>query len=297
MNRILSLVARSLVTLVSLAEVGLAQDVDIRIFSSQGSGGQVLVDFPFAVPQQVFQSFCAAGTCLYSSTDPGFRTATESEPGRGLFAIAPGTQVTLEVLAVTPGASVKIGSRVLREHGEQASLGSAPSVHVHPSWQVTAPAGVTGEYRIRFRLLATGAYTPSPDYEIALSNGASAPTATPSPPVAPSATPSSAPPATATLPAPTPSSTVAPPTETATRRMTPTGTPTRAPTATPTPRSGALPGDVDCDERVTAADALALARLAAAPTAPLPCGADAHVDGQIDEGDLAILLRQLFATE
>lgn len=274
-------------------------DVDIRIFSSDAGGGALVTAYDFSSPQPVFRTLCAGGTCLYATTNPGFRTAAQSEPDGGLYALTSGTQVTVEVIEVAAGASAKFGSRVLRAPGEQALLGSAPGVHIHPSWQLTIPEGTTGSFLFRFRLTATNGYAASAPYDIVLTNAAEVQTPTPSPSSAPTPTTTAAPPTlppspTAVPESPTP--TLAAPTSTSTRRPTPvpTSTATRAPSFTPTPRLGPRAGDVDCDGRVGAADVLGLALLVSSPPATPPCGADAVEDGVVDELDLAETLKAVF---
>ena len=108
-----------------------AQDVDVLVYSSADGSGQLVASYDFVPKNRVFQSFCVAGTCLFSTTDPGFRTATADVPG-GPFALDAETQLAFEVVSLASGASVKIGSAVLDAPGESAPLGSAPGVHVHP---------------------------------------------------------------------------------------------------------------------------------------------------------------------
>ena len=177
-----------------------AQDVDVLVYSTADGAGQLVASYDFAPKNQIFQAFCVAGTCLFSTTDPGFRTATTDVPG-GPFALDAGTQLAFEVVSLASGASVKIGSSVLDAPGESASLGSAPGVHIHPEWQVTLPQGQTGDFPVGFRLRRTSggaAYAVSPTYVLTLSNAPTpSPTPSPSPTPTPSPSPSPAPTATA----------------------------------------------------------------------------------------------------
>lgn len=237
-------------------------DVDIQVRSSAGGGGTLVAQFDFASKVPVFQSVCIGGQCLFSATDPGFRTPADI--GGGAFPLSPGTAIGLEIVALHSGASVKIGNAVLSAPRQSAPLGAALSLHLHPSWQVTVPQGTTGDFPVTFRLTSTAAaYAASQQYTLILTNGAVVtPTATiTSTPLPPSATPSQ-------VPTDTPA---APPTPTSTRRATPTASPTHSPTPSPTPREGPLPADVNCDGRVSSADLVARVVIAAEPPPVPPC--------------------------
>ena len=276
-----------LISMVSLfvqlpVDVRAQGDVDILVRSVNSGGGALVAQFDFDAKAQVFQSVCIGGQCLFSSTDPGFRTPPDA--AGGAFPLNPGASVGLEIVALHAGASVKVGSTVLNAAGQSATLGSALSLHVHPSWQVTLPVGQAGDFPVTFRLTTTApGYSPSASYTLVLTNGSLAASPTPTATLTPA------------LPSPTqtalPTMTTAL-TMTATRRVTPT--PTRAASPTPTPRDGPLPGDATCDDRVTAADLLELMLLAADPPPILPCGADALPDGVIDEGDIDFVVNAIF---
>jgi hypothetical protein len=243
-------------------------DVDILVRSSTSGGGSLVAQFDFASKVPVFQSVCIGGQCLFSATDPGFRTPGDT--GAGAFPLSPGTSIGLEIVALHAGASVKIGNAVLSAPGQSATLGTALSLHVHPSWQVTVPQGTTGDFPVTFRLTSTAAaYAASQPYTLILTNGAVVtPTATITlTPAPPSATPSRAPTETPAVP---PTGTAAP-TLTSTRRATPTASPTHSPTPSPTPREGPLPADVNCDGRVSAPDLVARVVIAAEPPPVPPC--------------------------
>ena len=80
-----------------------AQDVDVLVYSTADGAGQLVASYDFAPKNQIFQAFCVAGTCLFSTTDPGFRTATTDVPG-GPFALDAGTQLAFEVVSLASGA-------------------------------------------------------------------------------------------------------------------------------------------------------------------------------------------------
>lgn len=119
-----------------------------------------------------------------------------------------------------------------------------------------------------------------------------------------STTPTAPAPSSTATSTPTPSSTG---TDTPTATDTPTQTPTTIPTNTPTPTatllvstptptaSAAIPGDANCDQRVSAADLPAfLLQLAA--SGPATCGADANADGTLDEADIEKISGLIFGS-
>jgi len=115
---------------------------------------------------------------------------------------------------------------------------------------------------------------------------------------APTATPSATLDPDAPTRTPTPTEGEPTSTETATETATPTETPTAeasatpTETASPTPTPPALPGDANCDARLTAADLVgACAQIA---TGRRECGADVDGDGEVGAADLRALPGILF---
>lgn len=199
--------------------------------------------------------------CLFGSTEPRFSAPTDA--AGGAFPLNPGVSLVLEIVALHAGVSVRVGSAVLNAAGESATLGTTPGLLGNPLWQVTLPVGQTGDFSVTFRLTTTApGYSPSAAYTLVLTNGSLAASPTPTATLTPA------------LPSPTPTQTALPTmtaalTMTATRPATPT--PTRAASPTPTPRDGPLPGDANCDDRVTAPDLLELMRWQ--PIRPRSCRA------------------------
>ena len=185
--------ARILAALALLAPaVSFADTVDpfdISVYGTQSGGGALVTDYDFTQATVVSESLCAGGLCLYTSTDPGLISRTD---GAGaLQPLASGTEVALEIVALDDGVTVKIDAAVLDAPGETAVLGTAPSLHNHPEWQVTRPEDERGTYAVAFRLLQSAgaaSYAASPTYTLRLTNGPVA-TPTPVPSPVPTATP------------------------------------------------------------------------------------------------------------
>jgi len=226
------------------ARPGVAQlDRDIFIWSAQAGGGALTVDAEESTVLRVFQNFCAAGQCLFSSTDPGFNLRQQDRPNDGLFALASGTAITLVVVDIDAGLSIKIGSTVLNKAGDSFRLGTAPNIHIHPSWQLLGASGATLTATATLRLRADSRYGDSAPFTLVFSNAATDPEPTPVPSATPTGTPTLAAENTATF---TPTLT---PTATATAEATATATATATPTE-PTQPSDCT-GDCNGDGEVT----------------------------------------------
>lgn len=162
---------------------------DISVFGTQSGGGALATDYDFTQATVVSESLCAGGLCLYTSTDPGLISRTDGSGA--LQPLANGTEVALEIVALDDGVTVKIDATVLDAPGEMAVLGTAPSLHNHPEWQVTRPEDERGTYTVAFRLVQSagaGSYAASQTYSLRLTNAPAA-TPTPMPSPVPTATP------------------------------------------------------------------------------------------------------------
>lgn len=175
----------------SLACVGKAC---LQIWSTADGGGALTIEWHFDDPAiHAVGGFCAGGQCLFSTIDPGFITSSDP-PSPGFFALADGTEVSVEIVADAPEAALKIEGAVLAAAGDSTTLGTAPTLHEHPSWQLKLSDGVVGDYTMSFKLTTTSAlYAESETYVVTLSNR---PTPTPLAET-PTATPTTTPTATA----------------------------------------------------------------------------------------------------
>jgi hypothetical protein len=217
---------------------------DMLIGSTVNNGGALAIQFDFGPKIQLAPSVTIAGTTVYTTTDPGF-DAILADAG-GFFVLNNNTQVSVQLLSFDAGASVKVHSTVLDTVNESAVLGTytnaAPDgLHHHPTWTLTLPNGVFGDYDLAFRLTTTsGSYTASQTYAVVLTNATPAPTATATPSTTPTASPTSTATAT-TIATPTPTFTVAAATPTPTApgaTSTPTATPTPGPVCAVAPLAG-----------------------------------------------------------
>ncbi|HSQ01278.1 MAG TPA: hypothetical protein VL049_28995 [Candidatus Dormibacteraeota bacterium] len=159
------------------------------IWSTADGGGALTIDWDFANRDvlQTFKAFCAGGECLYSTIDPGFM-AVDSDPRAGFFTLAAGTMVSIEIVAIDEQATLKINGVGLAHPGDRTLLGSAGTLHVHPTWQLTVADGVEGDFALSFKLTTDSPlYSQSALFSVRLTNRPPPPTATPT--IGPSRTP------------------------------------------------------------------------------------------------------------
>jgi hypothetical protein len=245
---------------------------DMLIASTAADGGALVVDYDFSTAIVVTRSFSAGGITLYSGTEPGFDALGDDQPSRSRFVVDSGAAVRCEITAIDGGASLQIGGTTIDAVGESALIGTAPNLHTHPSWRLTLPDGVVGDYRVSFRVTGTGGYQPSIAYTATLTNDPGSP-ASPTP--------------TAGTPPETPLPT-ATPLQTGTENPSPNATVPTPQQATPTPDGGeACPGDCDGDLRVAVNELVTAVNIALGNRLLALCpAADADREGTITISDL-----------
>jgi hypothetical protein len=141
----------------------------MQIWSTADGGGALAVQWDFTKPAQTFESFCAPdnSSCLYSNIDPGFMAPTEAVADSGDYRLLDGTTVSVDVVSADAGLSMNVNGQKLYQPGDTALLGTMPTIHVHPSWQLVVPGGVFGDYHISYQLKSgSPEYTDSAVYEL-----------------------------------------------------------------------------------------------------------------------------------
>lgn len=279
----------------------------MNVGSTDAGGGGLAIDYDFDQPAHATANVSIGGQTLYVSLFPSFAWVGPGEVSATLFALPEQTQITLEIVAISPASqpssvSVRLPNGTVDAPGESVLVGNTSSIigdHVHPQWQMLLADGVVAESTISFRIRTNArSFAASPVYTLTLTNAeltetptAAAATATPTL-VASTATVTAG-----ASPTPTwiPSATVRP---TSTRRPMPSATATRlaateTPTSTPSPTIVPLLGDVNCDGTRSAADLPAWIRSVAG--AIDTCGADADGDETLNEADLEIIVERIFA--
>jgi hypothetical protein len=159
----------------------------LQIWSTSDGGGALTLQWDFTQKAQTFESFCAPdhSSCLYSNIDPGFMAPTDAVAGSGYYRLVDGTTVSVEVVSADAGLSINVNGRKLYQPGDSALLGTMPTIHVHPSWQLIVPGGQFGDYHIAYQLKSGSAtYADSAVYNVVVTNvqptpDAATPTSTP----------------------------------------------------------------------------------------------------------------------
>jgi len=161
----------------------------IEIWSTANGSGALTVYWDFTKIVQTYQSFCASdgSACLYTTIDPGFMAPDPPAPADGLFRIADGTNVSIQIVAADSGLSIHVNGQKLYQPGDTALLGTQPPIHNHPSWQIVVPANQYGNFNLSYMLTTdSSAYTNSQVYTQVVTNvppPEETPTPTPSPAV------------------------------------------------------------------------------------------------------------------
>jgi len=190
---------------------------DMLIGSTAAGSGALAIVYDFGQRIRVTESASGGGNTLYTTTDPGWDlvlTATS-----GVFPLTSGIPVSVLVTAIDPGVSMKIGATTLNTVGQSKLLGTSPTIHVHPSWQLVLPTGTQAERSVSFRLTTTASgYTHSSVFTAILSNTTTSTTTTTSSTTATTTTTSAA--STSTSLAPTTTTTASSSTTTTVPGMT-----------------------------------------------------------------------------
>lgn len=163
----------------------------IQIWSTEDGGGALAVYWDFTNKKvNAPYIFCGTSDCIFSTIDPGFMTPPDVPPD-GYYPLIDGTEVSIEALSLDPGLNVMIQGNKLVEN-EPEFLGTAPTLHVHPTWGLRLPDKVEADYTMTFILTTDSpAYTSSQEYSLIIasvlpptpsdSTPTPTPTATPSP--------------------------------------------------------------------------------------------------------------------
>ncbi len=140
----------------SLGTRASAHDTEIAplvVGSTAEGGGALRLVRTDNDPIAVEASATAGPFVLYTAADPSFESP---EAGDGVFPLADGTQVTVHVVAIGDTSGVKLRGQTLLAAGDSVVLGTMPSIHAHPEWQLTLPEGESACQTIVLRVSAAG---------------------------------------------------------------------------------------------------------------------------------------------
>ncbi len=164
----------------------------LQIWSTANGSGPLTVEWDPTKKIQTFEAFCTTDNtqCLYSAIDPGFMAPpTDDTPANGYFVLKDGTAVSVVIISADAGLSMTVNGKKLYQPGDTALLGTMPTIHVHPSWQIVVPGGHYGDFIISYRLTTpTADYRQSEPLTLVVTN-IPPPQETPSPTPTPTASP------------------------------------------------------------------------------------------------------------
>lgn len=129
---------------------------DMLIGLSEADGGRVILKHPLG-GEDVVATLSAAlgGTAVYGATNPGFNGVRLPDPAHGVFLVPDGMELRLRITSIDPEVAVVMRGGRLDAVGEEAVIGVAPDLHVHPAWQVVVPEGRAGTFHVAFVLMAS----------------------------------------------------------------------------------------------------------------------------------------------
>lgn len=111
---------------------------------------------------------CVGGTVVYTGTSPGFENLEGDDEQLPIYMLPDGVEVSMEIVAIDPDASVLVSGVLLDEVGETVVINTTPELHNHPTWQIVAPGGdVPADKQITFRLHAES-FDPSDEITVTL---------------------------------------------------------------------------------------------------------------------------------
>jgi hypothetical protein len=150
---------------------------DMLLASTASGGGALTIEYDFDTVVGLDYDPTLSGTLglsAYTATDPGFDALEADEPGEGLFRVADGTDVTVEITSLDEGrVAMLLNGMLLDAPGESVLIGTQPDLHHHPELRLLLmlPADQPGEGTVCFRLTtASAAYTDSGSFCMKLSN-------------------------------------------------------------------------------------------------------------------------------
>jgi hypothetical protein len=148
---------------------------EIIVSSAAQGGGELQAAYDFDHLHLSFSAClggmaadCSDGIAVYSAATPGFETADEDgHEGEG-FVLTDAVPVTLQVVAIDAGLSIRFASTVLDAAGEAVLLGSSPFHADLETQAVVENAELPKDgWHVTFRLTTTDArYAPSADFTI-----------------------------------------------------------------------------------------------------------------------------------
>lgn len=124
---------------------------ELHVAASEEAGGALIIHPEFdtgeAIPLHFSDCFggtgddCAGGMRLFTAVNPGFSPLAASDPDAGRHTIAAGAPITLEVIDIAEGLTLRFGEVALDDAGDTVLLGETPDFHADIETQLLAPGG------------------------------------------------------------------------------------------------------------------------------------------------------------
>jgi len=158
------------------------EHVEVEIGSNEDGDGQLVAEIAFEQPFPLFfiQCFggtdddCTGGQALFSDANPGFvghhehdEEAAAQGAEEGVFPLLEDTQVTIEIVAIDEGLSLRFGEVALDAAGESALVGTGAEFHADGETLLLVDDRHTEQvYSLTFRLSADIGYADSEEYTL-----------------------------------------------------------------------------------------------------------------------------------
>ena len=149
---------------------------EVEFGSSEEGGGALALheiedsfDIPFSQCLGGSGDECTGGTLVYVGVSPGLEPVVEDDPEESIFVLDDGTPITLEVVAIDEGLSLRLEGEVVDAVGESIGLGETPDLHADIEWVLAIPPGAENQhpYALTLRLTTTAAtYSASEEFSL-----------------------------------------------------------------------------------------------------------------------------------
>jgi len=152
------------------------QHDEIEFGSTEPGGGSLNADYNAEHEHLDFDTClggdppdCVGGIAVFSGDAPGYERVDEDMPDDSLYTLVDGTTVSLQIVEIDAGLSLRKDGATADAPGETLLLGTVPELdHTHVEYVVAVPGGTEDwEMKVKVRLRAAGdTYGPSEPVEI-----------------------------------------------------------------------------------------------------------------------------------
>lgn len=159
--------------------------VEVAIGSDEDGGGQLIAEFDYSqvIPLFFSQCFggsdedCTGGQALFSDANPGFEghhdhadagaAAALQGAAEEIFPLSETAQITLTIVAIDEGLSIRFGETALEAAGHSAVIGVGPEFHSDAETLLLIDDRHSQDiYSLTFVLSADGGYDDSDEHTL-----------------------------------------------------------------------------------------------------------------------------------